>query len=461
MAKKSEVKKSVWDRISRDEVKKLESISSDFIRFMNKVKTEREVVLTVEEMLKSRGFVNLEEADKGSEKVFYIHHGKSIVAVVKSGSLSSGINLIASHIDSPRLDLKPNPLYESEHLALMKTQYYGGIKKYQWLAVPLVLRGVVVLKDGTVKRVSIGDKRKDPVFVIPDLLPHLGRDYEDKKLRDAVEGEKLQILVGSIPMKGEESDRVKKGVLKVLKQKYGIAEDDFVSADLEVVPAFPTTEVGFDRSLIGGYAQDDRVCAYTSLRAFIDTQEFSRTAVLLLVDREEIGSYGITGIRSKFFVNFLKRVAKIWGEDVDIDLVFERSLAVSADVTAGLNPLFQEVHDAGNAARIGFGVAVEKYTGGRGKGGASEASAELMAHIRRVFDDSSVVWQTGVLGKVDAGGGGTVALYLADLGIPVVDIGVPLLSMHSPFEVSSKSDVYEAYLAYKAIFEKSKFPAEI
>ncbi len=362
------------------------------------------------------------------------------------------MKIAAAHIDSPRLDLKPNPLYEDSDLALFKTHYYGGIKKYQWPTIPLALHGVVVLRDGSCVKVTVGEDDEDPKFVVTDLLPHLGAEQGRKTLSEGIKGEDLNVLIGSRPFKDDDSsEKVKLNIMNILYEKYGIVESDFLSAELEVVPAFKACDIGFDRSMIGAYGHDDRVCAYPSIMAALDVEEPDYTVMSVLTDKEEIGSDGNTGLNSsymKYFINYLAAM-----EGYDGYEVMRKSECLSADVTAAFDPTYPEVMDKRNAAYINKGVAVMKYTGSRGKSGTSDASAEFMGKIRALLDNAGVVWQTGELGKVDAGGGGTVAKYVANLDVDVVDIGVPVLSMHSPFETVAKTDIYMAYRAFSEFFK--------
>jgi len=372
-----------------------------------------------------------------------------MLAVIGSDPIENGAAIVAAHIDAPRIDLKQNPLYESEELCLFKTHYYGGIKKYQWPAIPLELHGVVALKDGSVVTVSVGDKAEDPIFTITDLLPHLGKDQMAKTMAEGVQGEALNVLVGSQP-NDEEKDAVKANILTLLHETYGIEEEDFISAELCVVPAFPARDLGFDRSMIGGYGQDDRVCAYPALRAILECTAPRRTAVCILADKEEIGSEGVTGMKSKVFDLFMEDIAVSLGGT--LRACFANSFCLSADVSAALDPTYPEVTERRNTARLNYGVCLCKYTGSRGKSGASDASAEVVAFVRRIFDEANVKWQMCELGKVDQGGGGTVAMYMAERNIDTIDAGVPVLSMHAPFETVAKFDVYMTYRAAKAVY---------
>lgn len=365
-----------------------------------------------------------------------------------TGSVEDGVNITAAHIDSPRLDLKPNPLYEEIELALFKTHYYGGIRKYQWTAIPLALHGVFVKKDGTVIDVNIGEDESDPKFVVNDLLPHLAAEQSKRTLADGIKGEELNILIGSHPLTdGEGSELVKLNILSILNEKYGVTEADFLSAELECVPAFKASDIGLDRSMIGAYGQDDRVCAYPALMAALNTEKPERTLVTILADKEEIGSDGNTGLNSAFLKYVVGDIAK--NEGADVSRVLRASQCLSADVNAAMDPTFQDVMERRNAAFLNYGVVITKYTGARGKSSTSDASAEYVGKIRAMLDNANILWQTGELGKVDLGGGGTVAMYIANLGVDVVDLGIPVLSMHAPFETTSKLDIYMAYLAMK------------
>ena len=376
-----------------------------------------------------------------------------MLAVMGRKGLEHGVNIGAAHIDSPRLDLKQNPLYESDELSFFKTHYYGGIRKYQWVTIPLELHGVVALKNGEVVRVSVGNGPDDPMFTIDDLLPHLATDQVKKPLGEAIPAESLNILVGSRPLRDDEgSDRVKLSVLELLNRKYGIVEEDFLSAELCAVPAFRAVDIGFDRSLIGAYGHDDRVCAYASLAALLQLGTPERTAVCMLADKEEIGSEGVSGMKSRAFDTFMEDLCQ--SQSVPLRACYEKSFCLSADVTAAYDPNFAEVYEKRNSAFVNYGMGLCKYTGARGKSGASDASAELVAYVRRVLDGAGVVWQMAELGKVDAGGGGTVACYMAERDIDTIDAGVPVLSMHAPFETVGKLDCYMTYKGIKAFYEK-------
>lgn len=449
-----------WLELDDLEKDKLFSFNDSYLEFLNNVKTEREANKYIIRELTNNGFVNVNNLDKLNvgDKVYYDNRGKSVfAAVIGKNNLEEGINLIGAHIDSPRLDLKPNPLYQDSKLALLKTHYYGGIKKYQWTTIPLALHGVIVKKNLEKLVINIGEDDNDPIFTITDLLPHLAVKQEDKKLRDAIEGEGLNLLVGSIP-KDDSEESIKENILSLLNEKYGLIEADFVSAELEVVPAFKAKSLGFDRSMVASYGQDDRVCAYTSLKAIIDAKPSSYTQVAIFADKEEIGSVGNTGMYSDVFDMFMNELLSKSGEYnfTSLNKLYCNSRMLSADVGAGVDPNYQDVSEKNNASYIGYGVEINKYTGSRGKGGASDANAEFVSFVRNIFEENNVKYQVSELGKVDIGGGGTIAYILANKGIDVIDCGVPVISMHSPYEVTSKYDVYSAYCCYKAFLETEK-----
>ena len=420
--------------------------------FLDVGKTERESAAYTIELAEKNGFVPFDRNAeyKAGDKVYYNNRGKAVIlCVFGKKPLSQGVKIVASHIDSPRVDLKPNPLYEDTELALFKTHYYGGIKKYQWTAIPLSLHGVIFRKDGTKVTVRLGDDPADPRFVITDLLPHLGAEQSKRPLGEGIKGEELNILVGSRPFRSDSgSELVKLNILKLLNEKYGICESDFLSAELEAVPAFNATDIGFDRSLVGAYGQDDRVCAYPSIMAAFAVADPEYTGVTVLTDKEETGSDGNTGLHSAYLKHFISDLAQqqgLSGRDV-----IRASECLSADVNAGFDPTFPSVLDKMNAAFLNRGIAITKYTGSRGKGGTSDANAEFMAKVCSIMEENGVAWQVGELGKVDEGGGGTVAKYIANLGADVIDVGVPVLSMHAPFEITAKLDVYMAYKGFAA-----------
>ena len=433
-------------------IEKAYSYAEGYKNFLDAAKTEREAVNKAIAMAKAEGFVEFELGKKynAGDKVYINNRGKSVAfAVIGEDAVESGVNITAAHIDSPRLDLKPNPLYEDIELALFKTHYYGGIKKYQWTAIPLSLHGVFALKNGEVIEVSIGEDDADPKFVINDLLPHLAQEQSKRPLSEGIKGEELNVLIGSRPFRDDKiSERVKLNILKLFNEKYGITESDFVTAELEIVPAFKACDIGLDRSMIGAYGQDDRVCAYPAITAIFEINAPKKTAVAVLADKEEIGSTGNTGLESDFLRYVITDLARMQGGDGTVAL--RNSKCLSADVNAGADPTFQDVLERRNAAFINYGVVVTKYTGARGKSGTSDASAEYMAYVTNMLDNAGIIWQTGELGKVDLGGGGTVAQYIANMGVDTVDLGVPVLSMHAPFETTAKLDVY---MCYKAMYE--------
>ncbi len=438
------------------EIKVADDFCEGYKKFLDNCKTEREAVAYTKELAIKEGYTEFdpEKAYNTGDKVYYINRNKALIlCTFGTESLKNGVKIVASHIDSPRLDLKPNPLYEDAELALFKTHYYGGIKKYQWTAIPLALHGVIYRKDGACITVNVGEDEGDPAFVVTDLLPHLDKKQASKPLEEAILGENLNVLIGSRPFGNDKgSEMVKLNIMKLLNEKYGIIEEDFLSAELEVVPAFKAVDIGFDRSMIGSYGHDDRVCAYPSVIAAFDAKTPKYTSVTVITDKEETGSDGVTGMQSAYLKHFIADLARTQGlEGRD---VIRASECLSADVNAGFDPIYPSVHDAMNAAYLNKGIVVTKYTGSRGKSGTSDANAEYMSKIRSLFDGANVAWQTGELGKVDEGGGGTVAKYVANLGVEVVDVGVPVLSMHAPFEVVAKLDVYMAYKGFKAFLEQ-------
>ena len=439
-------------------VKEADAFSEDYKCFLNNAKTEREAVCEVVKKAEKEGFVPFDCDKKYSagDKVYYINRGKAVIlAVIGKKSISEGVKIAVAHIDSPRLDLKPNPLYESDEMALFKTHYYGGIRKYQWVAIPLALHGVIVKANGEKLTVKIGEEEGEPKFVISDLLPHLGSEQNKRTLAEGIQGEELNVIVGSRPFKSDEgSELVKLNILKLLNEKYGIKEADFLSAELEVVPAFKADDIGFDRGLIGSYGHDDRVCAYPAAMAAFNVKEPEYTVLSVLTDKEETGSEGNTGLQSAYMEHFIAELAK--AEGVDLHRVLGKSECLSADVNSAYDPTFNSVFEKNNSSYLNKGVVITKYTGARGKSGTSDSSAEYMGKIRRMLDEEGIVWQIGELGKVDAGGGGTVAKFVARLNIDVVDLGVPVLSMHAPYEVISKLDLYMAYKTFKKFFEQAK-----
>ena len=432
-----------------------DNYADGYKKFLDDAKTEREAVKTAISLAEQKGFKPfiIGEKYKAGDKVYFNNRGKTVAfAVIGKETADKGVKITAAHIDSPRIDLKANPLYEDVDLALFKTHYYGGIRKYQWTAVPLALHGVFAMKDGSVKEVCIGEKDDEPKFVINDLLPHLATEQNKRTLAEGIKGEELNVLVGSHPFKDDEgSELVKLNILKLLNEKYGIVESDFLSAELEMVPAHKACDIGFDRSLIGAYGQDDRVCAYPALTAILEVENPQKTALVILADKEEVGSAGNTGLESDFLRFVIGDIAKM--QNVDATVALRNSKCLSADVNAGLDPTFQDVMERKNASMLNYGVVVTKFTGARGKSGTSDASAEYVAEVRNMLDNANIIWQTGELGKVDLGGGGTVAMFIANMGVDVVDLGVPVLSMHAPFETTAKFDVY---MCYRTMYEFMK-----
>ena len=459
---------NAWSKYtSQKELKKVMAFGEEYRKFLSACKTERECIAFFVEKAKEAGYVDLEEAIasgkklKAGDKVYAVNKGK-MMAVFNIGkeSLESGLNILGAHIDSPRMDLKQNPLYEDTDIALLDTHYYGGIKKYQWVTIPLALHGVVVKKNGEVINVNVGEDAKDPVFSISDLLIHLAADQMDKKGAKVVEGEDLNVIVGSIPGfdkdNKKEKEAVKNNVLKLLKEKYDFEEEDFISAEIEVVPAGEARDLGFDRSLILGYGHDDRVCAYPSFMALLNTKEqLNKTACALLVDKEEIGSVGATGMQSKFFENTVAELYALMGDYSELKLrrALTNSKVLSSDVSAAFDPNYASVFEKNNSAYLGRGLVFNKYTGSRGKGGSNDASAEYVGEVRAIMDKDNVFWQTAELGKVDQGGGGTIAYIMGNYNMQVIDSGVAVLSMHAPAEIISKVDLYEALLGYEAFIK--------
>lgn len=452
-------KKNGYDLVSTGDLKAMEDYCKGYMAFLDAGKTERLCAAETIRLAEEKGYKPYVRGMKveSGDKLYLCNRGKSVLlAHIGKKSLADGAQIAAAHIDSPRLDLKPNPLYEDSELAFFKTHYYGGIRKYQWVTIPLELRGVVAMKDGTSVKVNIGGDPGDPTLVITDLLPHLGQEQAKKPLASAIPGETLNLLLGSRPIGDEEeSGRVKLAVMQILNEKYGITEDDLTSAELEAVPAVKACDIGLDRSMIGAYGHDDRVCGYAALKALLDLEETpEKTAVCVLADKEEIGSDGVTGMQSAAFDTFMEDLCA--AQDVPVRVCFEKSFCLSADVTAAYDPDYAEVYEKRNAAFVNYGIGLCKYTGARGKSGASDADAETVAYVRRLFDEAGVVWQIAELGKVDAGGGGTVAMYMANRNITTLDAGVPVLSMHAPFEVVSKLDCWETYKGMKAVYQAEK-----
>ena len=425
-------------------------------KFLDAGKTERECVKEAVKMLKKAGYKPFDsgESYEPGDKVYYVNRGKSLIATTFGKKpLDQGLRINGAHIDSPRLDLKPNPLYEKEDIAFFKTHYYGGIRKYQWGTIPLAMHGVVVKKDGEITDIRIGEEEGDPVFCVTDLLPHLAADQNERKLKDGIKGEELNVIIGSLPFTADEDikEPVKLLALSVLNEKYGMTEKDFIRAEIEIVPAFKAVDVGLDRSMVGAYGQDDRVCAYTALTAEMASIEPEYTTVTVLADKEEIGSVGNTGLDSDFVLHYIEDLAETAG--IDYRTILRNSICLSSDVNAAYDPTFSQVYEERNACYINKGCVLTKYTGSRGKGGSNDASAETMAKIVDMMDREGVYWQIGELGAVDVGGGGTVAMYVAGMDVDVVDLGVPILSMHSPFELASKLDIYNTYKAFCAFYK--------
>lgn len=449
-------RKNAWENLAEDEKEQLSAFAKDYMAFLNNGKTERECVAEGVRQAEAKGFKNLMDVVKNGEtlkagdRVYRAWMNKDIMLfIIGEKPMECGMNILGAHIDSPRIDIKQNPLYEDEHLAYLDTHYYGGIKKYQWPTVPLSLHGVIIKADGTKVTVNIGEDENDPVFCVSDLLPHLADEQYKRPAPKLIKGEELNIIIGSRPFRDDEgSELVKLNIMLILNEKYGIVESDFISAELEAVPAFKAKDVGFDRSLVGAYGQDDRVCAYTELMAVLELNNPEKTAVAILTDKEETGSDGNTGLRSSYLRYFIADLASTFG--VKGRTVLQNSRCLSADVNAAFDPTFPDVFEKRNSALLNGGVCVTKYTGSRGKSGTSDASAEFAGEIRRLLDANGVIWQTGELGKVDIGGGGTVAAYIANLDVNTIDVGVPVLSMHAPFEITAKTDIWAAYRAFEA-----------
>nr|WP_186430481.1 aminopeptidase [Clostridium sp. BSD9I1] len=449
-----------WDKYSKEDLEKVFALSERYKKFMSKCKTERECVIELATLAEEKGYKNLEEIIKNSgslkagDKVYANNKDKTLALfIIGSEPIEKGMNILGAHVDSPRLDLKQNPLYEDTDLAMFETHYYGGIKKYQWVTLPLAIHGVIAKKDGTVVNVVIGEDDNDPVIGVSDLLIHLAGEQLEKKLGKAIDGEDLNILVGSMPIESKDvKDRVKRNILKLLNEKYDITEEDFVSAELEVVPAGKARDYGLDRSMVMAYGHDDRVCSYTSFEAMMDMENPKKTCVTLLVDKEEIGSVGATGMHSKFFENTVAEVMNLAGDynELKVRRALNNSKMLSSDVSAAFDPNFPSVMEKKNSAYFGKGLVFNKYTGARGKSGSNDANAEYVAEIRNIMDKHNVSWQTSELGKVDQGGGGTIAYILAEYNMEVIDCGVALHNMHAPWEVASKADIYEAMRGYYA-----------
>ncbi len=452
----------VFDQLTKKQKSLMLEFNEGFKDFLNQSKTEREAAKKIIQAAEDKGFINIDtlltKKKVTAKKVYKVFQGRCVaLASMGRNPLRSGANIIASHIDSPRLDLKQNPVYEDLSIGFMKTHYYGGIRKYHWMAMPLALHGILMTSDNKTIEISIGETPDDPVFTVTDLLPHLaGKLQSNKKLSEVFIGEKLNLIAGSFPFGNEkEKDRFKLGVLNFLFEHYNIKEEDFISAEIEAVPAEKARDVGFDRSMIGAYGQDDRACAYTSLKAFLDSKSLNKTAIALFFDKEEIGSEGNSGAKSNFLEDFMSDLLFISGLDTDnrsLRKTLINSSCLSADVNAAMDPDYKDVHESRNAAKLGYGICMTKFTGVAGKAGSSDASAEFVGKIRHIFNKNNIVWQTGELGKIDQGGGGTVAKFLAKFGMNILDCGPALLSMHSPFEISSKADIFMTYLGYKAFY---------
>ena len=455
--------KTGWEEVPEEEKQEIEKVSKSYMDFLNRAKTEREFIKEAKKLADENGYKDIMEFEtlKPGDKVYFINRKKSMyLAVIGENSVENdGLHIIGSHVDSPRLDLKPNPLYEDGGLAYFKTHYYGGIKKYQWTTIPLSMHGVIVKTNGETIEVNIGENEEDPIFTITDLLPHLAQEQMEKKLKNGIDGEDLSLLIGSIPLKGGDkkvSEGVKLNILNILNKKYGITEQDLTSAEIELVPAFRARTMGLDESMVAAYGQDDKVCAYTSLHAMMELEKVKNTAVCILSDKEEIGSMGNTGMESHMFDFFISEILNKLGVNKPnlLDKVFCFSKMLSSDVDAGFDPLYASVSDKTNAGFIGRGISLNKYTGSRGKSGASDANAEYVAWVRNVLEKNNIRYQVAELGKVDIGGGGTIAYIIANKGADVIDCGVPVLSMHAPYEVTSKYDIYSAYKTYKAFWNE-------
>ncbi|MCI9975235.1 aminopeptidase [Clostridioides difficile] len=453
--------KNAWD-VERKEnaIEQVMQYSRNYMDFLSKSKTERISVKEIIKLAKENNYISIDEAmEKGSigsgDKIYVINKDKAVALfVIGKNYIEKGMKIIGSHIDAPRLDLKPNPLYQEGNLGFFKTHYYGGIKKYQWTAIPLALHGIVILNDGTKVDISVGEEESDPVFCVTDLLVHLAGDQMQKKLSEGISGEALNILIGNMPLNDEEKEPITANILKLLNEKYSIVEEDLLSAEIEVVPAGKARDLGFDRSMVLGYGHDDRVCSYAAVKAILETEQPEFTSVTLCVDKEEVGSQGNTGMHSKFFENTVAELIALEGDycDIKVRRALANSKVLSADVAAGYDPNFKEAYEKRNSAYMGNGIVLNKYTGSRGKGGCNDANAEFMSEVRRIFNEGNVVWQTAELGKVDQGGGGTIAYILANQGAEVIDCGVGVLNMHAPYEIVSKVDIYEMYKGYKAFF---------
>lgn len=452
-------KKTGWYNLGDEDKKQVFRFADEYMFYLNQAKTEKEIVHFSKEILLKNDFKDLNEVESlnPGDKVFWVNRNRSLyIAVIGKEKLEDGLKIVGAHGDSPRIDLKQNPLYEEGEVGYLKTHYYGGIRKYQWATVPLSMHGVVAKPNGERVNICVGENETDPVFYITDLPPHLSRGFQDeRKLSEGIEGEELNIVAGTIPFDDKKiSERVKLNILKILNERYGIKEIDFTSSELEFVPSMKARSVGFDESLIGAYGQDDKVCCYATLRAILDVKEPVKTSIGILTDKEEIGFCGVTGMESHSFERFIIELLEKSNENLPgmVEKVYSNSKAISADVDAGFDPNYPMAFDSKNACKLGYGVCICKYGGARGKSGSSEAPAEFVADIRRIFDDEKVLYGSSELGKVDKGGGGTIAVTFANRGIDTIDIGIPVVSMHSPYELTSKFDVYNAYRAYRAFF---------
>ena len=449
-----------WESLDVNKKEKIFEFSENYMDFLNKAKTEREFICEARKLAETNGFKDIMEFEnlKVGDKVFFINREKSMyLAIIGEENIEKGLHIIGSHVDSPRLDLKPNPLCENGELAYFQTHYYGGIKKYQWTTIPLSLHGVIIKSNGEKININIGEDPNDPIFTITDLLPHLAQEQMEKKLKEGINGENLKLLIGSIPFNDEEEkEKVKLNILNILHEKYNITESDFVSSEIEVVPAFKARSLGLDSSMVAAYGQDDKICAYASLAAMMKLNNVKNTAICILSDKEEIGSMGNTGMESHVFDFFISEILNKLNINRPnlLDKIYCFSKMLSSDVDAGFDPLYASVSDKNNAGYIGKGITLNKYTGARGKSGASDANAEYVAWVRKLLEEHSIKYQVAELGKVDIGGGGTIAYILANKGVDVIDCGIPVLSMHAPYEVTSKFDIYEAFETYKAFWKK-------
>ena len=453
-------KENGWINLSNEKIEEINKFSKKYMDFLNIAKTEREFIKQAKKIANENGYKDVIEYEtlKPGDKIYFVNREKSMyLAIIGENPIEKGLHIIGSHVDSPRLDLKPNPLYEDTEFAYLKTHYYGGIKKYQWTTIPLSIHGIIVKTNGEKIEINIGEDENDPIFTITDLLPHLAQEQMEKKLKEGINGEDLNLLVGSIPFSSEKvSENVKLNILNILNKKYGITEIDLNSSEIEVVPAFKARSLGFDESMVAAYGQDDKVCAYTSLAAMMELKNVKNTAVCILSDKEEIGSMGNTGMESHMFDFFISEILNKLGINRPnlLDKVFCFSKMLSSDVDAGFDPIYASVSDKTNAGFLGKGVAINKYTGARGKSGASDANAEFVAWVRNVLEKNEIKYQLTELGKVDIGGGGTIAYILANKGVDVIDCGIAVLSMHAPYEVTSKYDIYSAYETYKAFWKE-------